>query len=71
MTLPDLYFEMLTVTVACLINSIRAKVEARKAIETKCNSPCGKLWIWRSNKQDMRGKNYRLLQPFRLELQSK
>lgn len=43
MILPDLYFEKLTLAVACLINSKRAKVEARRATGENCHSLCRKL----------------------------
>lgn len=52
MTSPNLYSEILNLTVACLITSRKAKVEARKAKGGTLNSPCGKPWAWRADEQD-------------------
>lgn len=44
MTSPDLYYEILNLAVACLIDSRKAKVEARKAKGGNCHSPHRKPW---------------------------
>lgn len=53
MTSPDLYFEILNLAVACLIDSRKTKVDARQAKGGNFNSPCGKPWTWRSNQQNL------------------